>query len=869
MAVSKKKQVVSFWLDELRSAREREDRFRKDGQHVIDIYEADKEEPTPFNILYSNTETLLPSLFSAQPRPVVWRRYKDEDPLGKMAADADTRMLEYLMDTNREGYETISEAMEAVVLDSLLPGRGVVALKYDADFVEFAESRPPEEDDTKPPKKVAKRDAEDPAVYAKNELVCPESIVWNKVLFGHAKKWHQVPWMAYEFHLTKEQVAKKIGVQESTLLKYTSGKQASIAEEKPEKDDEHLGARKTALVYQIWDKAGGRTIKYVAPTYTDGILKEEPDPLGLTGFFNTPRPLMFVGKSWSIIPTAPYAMYKTQAQELNRLTQRIARISEAIKVRGAYDGSLKGDLEKIFSGADNELVPTEVASSLATEKGFQNAIWTIPVDQLIIVLRELLQARESVKQVIYEITGISDIVRGATQASETATAQQLKSQWGTLRLKRMQKEVARYVRDLLRMMTEIAASKFSEETWAQITGLPFVTSTQRQQLEMQAAVMQQMDQAQQQALQAELQKPVWQQILQLLKDDNLRAYKIDIETNSTIEPEAAEDQKNIADLLTALSQYLQGVGPLVVNGTMPFEAAQAMMLAIARRFRFGHEIEDSLKAMQAPKPQDDGGKAEAAAQQKQMEMDGQMQQKELAVQKKEAELELQAKAMQAEHQQRQREMDLDLREAELKIKEHQHTMNEQVSKAMLEVNRQRAGEELEHRQKRSELDRRTHMLKEQTELDRKKALVNEMEQAMVQIDEISEALSEAQQETVGMQAAMAQLGKLVTAKRVKTPIRGMDGRIERVEESLDENADLTPPEMPPPPESSIGAGESGTARLKAMGQALATVRQQTQEMQQAMAQLAQLVTAKRIKTPIRGQDGRIERVEETLEETAA
>ena len=102
-----------------------------------------------------------------------------------------------------------------------------------------------------------------------------------------------------------------------------------------------------------------------------------------------------------------------------------------------------------------------------------------PVEKLIVVLRELYEAREQAKRVIYEITGISDIIRGSTVASETATAQQIKSQWGTLRLKRLQKEVQRYARDLLRMMLEIASKKFSEATFAQMTGLPFVTSEGR------------------------------------------------------------------------------------------------------------------------------------------------------------------------------------------------------------------------------------------------------------------------------------------------------------------------------------------------------------------------------------------------------
>ena len=42
---------------------------------------------------------------------------------------------------------------------------------------------------------------------------------------------------------------------------------------------------------------------------------------------------------------------------------------------------------------------------------------------------------------------------------------------------------------------------------------------------------------------------------------------------------------------------------------MPFGAAQAILLAVVRRYRFGSEIEDQIKQMQPPKPQDQGEKA--------------------------------------------------------------------------------------------------------------------------------------------------------------------------------------------------------------------------------------------------------------------
>lgn len=780
------KEVVAYWLSEIKASRKRHERYRKMGKEVFDLYEADQEQETPFNILYSNTETLRPALFSAQPRPIVERRFKDDDPIGKLAAQASTRVLEYHLDTNRQGYETLNEAMGACVLDAILPGRGMVTVKFDADFYTIPEPRPPDDEG----KESAKEDPRgESSEYAENEQVCFESVIWDRVHLGYAKKWHKLPWLAYEFFLTKAEAESLFGKGTADKLKYLSTQDTEGAREKTTEENESMGVQKTARVYQIWDKAGGRKVLYISDTYPDAILKEQDDPLGLSGFYNTPRPLMFVEKTCTLTPTAPYKMYKSQADELNRITRRIKRITEAIKARGLYDGALGGDIEKMMTKDDNALVPAEVSSSLATEKGFSNAIWFLPLDILIAVLQQLFQAREACKQTIYEITGISDIIRGSTSASETATAQTIKNQWGTLRLKRMQSEVARYVRDLERMVLDIATAKFSEETWAAMTGLPFVTTAQRQQLEQQAQVMTQMQipgqppDPQFQAIQQELAKPVWGQILQLLKDDLARSYRVDIETNSTVEPEAAEDQKAITELMGAIGQTLNGLGPLVAQGVLPFQAAQSLLLFIARRFRFGGQIEEYIQAMQAPKPPDDGGEAKAKQMQQQMDMDKQMAVKEIEHKKKESEMSLKEQSMMMEMEQKQREMDLQLREMQLQLKEHQFGMEQKAGQALMGMERQRVDEELSTKKQLHEMKEKKFNTEAVVNKKTDTAL-NSVNQAVQKVQQLGESLQTIQQQAQETQQLLSALLKATTAKRVKKPIRGKDGRIESVEEVM-------------------------------------------------------------------------------------
>jgi len=160
------------WHDEIKDAKKREKEFRDKGKEILEIYEG---KDTPFNILYSNTETLLPALFSQTPRPVISRRFKDEDPLGKSVSEAGQRMIEYLQDTDLDEYDNFYDGLTDVTLDALLPGRGNCAIKYESD---------------------------DEVTW---ERACVDVMSWDRVYYGYAKKWSKVPWVGYEFYFDEDE----------------------------------------------------------------------------------------------------------------------------------------------------------------------------------------------------------------------------------------------------------------------------------------------------------------------------------------------------------------------------------------------------------------------------------------------------------------------------------------------------------------------------------------------------------------------------------------------------------------------------------------------------------------------------------------
>ena len=728
---------VTYWLKELAAAVKVEKEWRKSAREVVKLYEGAKKDEYQYNILYSNTDTLQPALYNSTPRPIVQRRFKDEDPLGKMAAKAGERLLAFLMDSGDSTYVSFDDFMKSATLEALVPGRGVTRFKYDATITEVenlqAAEASPEPDETE------EGEPEAAAPTVEYETVCAEEVPWDRFNHGAAKKWQQVPWVSFDHYMTREELEKNFGAVGAKVPV------TEILDDSDKEDDSDRMDRKdinenakVAKVTEIWDKTS-KTVIFVSPQWKTAPLREVADPLNLQAFFPCPKPLAFMQKINTLVPVPLYQLYEAQAKELNTVTFRINKIVKALKVRGFYDNQVEG-MDKVMAAEDNVLTPIENVAALLGQGGkLENAIFLMPIEKLVAVLQQLYLQRTQVKAVIFEITGIADIMRGSSQASETLGAQQIKNQWGTLRLKKAQKEVMRYTRDCLRLMLEIGVSKLAPETIKKMTGLPFPTGMEKSQAQqqlqqmqmqqqMQAQMAQQMGQPPQppqpppQELAMAAGMPSWDELLGLLQDDLQRNYRVDIETNSTIDAEATEDKEDVAEVMNAISQFMMAIGPLVSEGTMPFGVAQKMMLAIVRRFRFGTELEDELQQMQPPKPKGDP-KVEAEIQKAKADIEGKvkaLEQQDAQLKQKTAEAD-----MQLAMERKQFEMDKMMAEKELemerKLAEKQLAMDRQLALKELDFAKQMVDaaheqkvklDEAKHAQK-MQLDEHRVQLKEQ------------------------------------------------------------------------------------------------------------------------------------------------------------
>jgi len=587
------------WARELERSSKREKDWRDEGEKIVKRYRAEEQKQNSFNILWSNTEVLRPALYSDVPRPDVRRRFKDADPVGKIVSEVTSRALQVALDGDR-----FDNVMRASVLDALLPGRGVCRVRYVPSLAQVGVTEETHEEGEEGAEEPTHEAQEGYTEELEYEQAVVEHVDWIDFRRGYGRCWEEVQWVAFRCRLRKDDVAERFGQEIADVLQYDIDEDNEDRKESEQAKQEEGDDTRTAEFWEIWDKEE-RKVCFWNSGYRDGLIypigneSGEP-PLEFENFFPCPKPLMMVEDSSSLLPIPLWRLYKQQAEELEKISSRINKLLNECKARGIYDSRL-GEIGRTMQAPEGGLVPVEGAAQMATVGGLDKAVSWFPVEQIIKVLERLYEAREQIKATIYEITGLSDIIRGASDASETATAQNIKSQYVSLRLKRMRSLVAQYAREIVRMMSEVISEKFSPETLAKMTGMQLPTMAQKQQAQ---AMMQlaQMTGQQPPPPNPALQQPSWEEVVQIMRDDMARTFRVDVETDSMVASTIESDMQALGEVLAGLTQFWQGVAPMIQAGVLPVDAVKAISLSIARRARMGMEVEDALDNMQAPPP---------------------------------------------------------------------------------------------------------------------------------------------------------------------------------------------------------------------------------------------------------------------------
>lgn len=538
-----------------------------------------------FNILWSNVQTMKPALYARTPVPEIKRRFKDPDPVGKWAAEILERCIDYTVEETR-----FDDRMEAVVDDRLLGGRGVLWPRYKP--IMGAMDGPPDPITNEPDEEIAYE-------CTKIDYVNPED-------FGHnvARTWPEVEMVWRRVYMTREKLVNRFGeIGQKIPLDYSP---------KGLKDESLGEVMKRAAIYEIWDRGKGK-ICFLSKGHPD-LIETNDDAMGLEGMFPCPKPLYATLTNDSLVPAPDYALYQTQAQDIEDLTARITKLKKALKVAGVYDASAPELARLLNEGYENKLLPVDEWAAFAEKGGIQGAVVFLPIKEIADVLLALYEARERAKQDLYELTGIADIIRGNSDPNETATAQQIKGRFAVLRISDQQSDVQEFARDVYRIVGEIIAEHYQLDTIKMISGVQLLHESEKvaaQQAMMRAeAIAKQTGQEPQNPIPDDVQKlmnePTWEEVHALLSHDTLRNFRIDIETDSTIRTDEEADRAERTEFLNVVGGFLQQA--IAASAQEP--ALGPLMAELIRFGIRGHRsarqlegaFDEAIKKMEEPKP---------------------------------------------------------------------------------------------------------------------------------------------------------------------------------------------------------------------------------------------------------------------------
>lgn len=604
--------VGQKWKGELDRASRYFEKWRTRSEKIEKLYLqqwANDSASRNYAMLWANTSVLQPAVYARVPVPAVERRFKDPDPVARVGSEMVERCLTYQMERG-----DLDSLMRQCRDDFLLFARGCAWMRYEADIepvdlgTEVSETTDEENNEQAqlPPEE-----------RISGERICVDYVHWSDFMHSPARVWGDVTWVARRVPMTKDELTKRFGADAVQKLSAEV-----IGTNKGKTNEARAQSAGKTGVWEIWCKSEDYTV-WLADGSSLALEVSEP-PLDLEGFWPCPRPAYGTTSTGSLIPVPDYVYYQGQVEEIDALTKRIAKLTDQLRLMGFYpagDGDVSSAIEQALA-PNNDAIMVPIPSWAAfADKGGANAIVWLPIDQVQKVLVACIEARKQMIEDVYQITGISDIVRGDSDSNETATAQRIKSQWGSIRIRDRQAEISRFARDITRLAGEIICDLFQPETLMTMSGIKLMTMQEKQQAQMQQQQYQMIAQRAQQMGQQPpppppqpdpemMSDPAIDDVVKMLRDDNVRGFRIDIETDSTIEPDEDAEKKNRMEFAQVIGGFIQQAGPIAAQMPSLVPVMGEVLLFVARGFRTGRQLENSLeeaigvisKEATAPKP---------------------------------------------------------------------------------------------------------------------------------------------------------------------------------------------------------------------------------------------------------------------------
>lgn len=648
IALHKDQKMAAHWKTQIEQCDKATDKWRKRAEKISKNYrderdDSDKGAAKRLNLFWSNVQTLKPAIYAKAPVPICERRFLDKDTTGRVASTILERALRY--EVSMCGF---SSAVRRCLDDYLIPGRGQVWVRYVPKFGDPISPEQTAEDDIQTQGGEVVDEDRDEAVAEETREFLSESLCVDYV---HWQDWYYFPASARTWQEV-EGVGRKLYMSRTDMKEARFEAWDAIPLDHAPTDDSKSRTSQGAVsllsgqegmqatVFEIWWKPA-RKVYFVAKEY-DKLCKEQDDPLKLEGFFPCPEPLSATMTNDTMIPVPDYAESQDQYIQIDDLTKRIDILVAACKIVGVYDSAAQS-LKRVFEEAvEPNLIPVDSWAMFAEKGGLKGAIDWVPIEQVAKVIDILIGVRKQIIEDLDRTTGIPDIMRGTSDARETMGGQRLKANNSATRLQDRQDEMARFCRDIICIMGEIISEHYDPQTLVQVSGAlydegldppalapqianampvppqmghnggpalemspaspmatpqpgmpmgsPVPAGAPQQPAVPSAAMPQETPEQKMQRKDAMIANAI-----ALLRQDKLRGFRIDIETDSTIQGDAQQEKEARVEFLKGVTDFVEKAAQVTAI-TPEFAPLAAKMLQFGvRGFRVGRDLEAAIE----------------------------------------------------------------------------------------------------------------------------------------------------------------------------------------------------------------------------------------------------------------------------------
>jgi hypothetical protein len=661
-----------YWKKQLDCALQDPDyrKFIEQGKKIVKRYLNKSGDETrmqaSLNLFHVNTNTLESMLFGQTPKVSVDRRYADSsDDAGRVAGE----MLQRIQNTDI-GLRTdkYAHSLKKALHDYLTVGMGQNRVRYEAVFKKT---------------QVQTFDSSGAAIMSvqetiDNEITHFDYVFWQDFLWQPGRAWEDTEWIAFRTWVPKQKCETR-WPKEAKNFQYTNTKDKGG-------DDDTKYAEESACIWEIWCKYDKRVKFYNANA--KALLEEQDDPLKLWGFFPCGKPMMANTTTTKMCPKADYTFAQDLYNEVDILEQRIEMLTRAVKVVGVYDQSSKGIQRMLTEGVDNELIPVDSWAAFAEKGGLKGQIDWLPIEAVVNALGQLVKLRDDAINLLYQITGMSDILRGqSTESRVSATEQNLKAKFASVRIQSIQDMFAAFATDLQMLKTNIISVHYDPQTIIKQSNILATPD-------------------------AELAPAA----VQLIKQPLEALWRVQVRPESVAMVDYAQIKAERTEFMTAMATFLQSATPIIQYSEESIPMLLEIMKWTMAGFKGSQQIEGVLDRLIAqfqqakeqkaqepaqPSPEEQAAQAELAKKQQEMQQDQQ---------KFAQEMQQSQQKFQQEMQQSQQQFLLEIRQMVMKAQ-----TEAQVAQTKAMTERVKANATIE--KTRAETEAREEAMEEEDEME--------------------------------------------------------------------------------------------------------------------------------------------------------